>query len=200
LKYAPVRSPEKFPPEVKMRKLIVSLSVLALTACVDNTSPNVVAVNNDASIYFPSSPPPPPNDSGSVASSEYGEQPLFTRYFFNIPGNSGWLTFSRDQAPGVVITNTARISYSKGVFSGVGTVKYPAGGGIITLNLAGVSQSSTFNSSDKGYFSLVLNGSTWTGGGRTVSLAPVRLGLAVTRGDSGGGECSWIADVICGGS
>lgn len=182
-----------------MRKLILTLSVLSLAACKDTASPDGMVAGKIADYYvMPESPPPPPNDSGSVASSEYGQQNLNTRYFFNIPGNSGWLTFSRDQAPGVVITNTARISYSKGVFSGTGTVKYPAGGGMVTLNLAGVSQSSTFNSSDKGYFNLILNGSTHTVGGRTSAMGPVRLGLEATR--IGGGECTITADAYCGGS
>lgn len=177
-----------------MRKTILCLGVLAVAACnADSTSPDVTVVSNISNDYeLPSSPPPPPNDSGTVVSSQYGQRNLATRYFYNIPGNSGWLSFQKDQEAGVTVDKTARISYSKGVFSGTGTVKYLAGGGFVTLNLSGVSQASTFKSSDKGYYHLVLNGATYTLAGKTTPMEPVRLAMPAA--------CSPNADRICVGS
>ena len=155
-----------------MRKLIFSSLILATVACQESTTPGIAVVNHSASFYQPGTVPPPPLDSGSYSSNEYGTSTrINTTYFFNVPGNSGWLTFQKNQAAGTTVDPNARISYSKGEFSGKGTLSYLVGGGTVSIDLSSVSQKSTFGNSENGYFSLSFTRGTYTAKGKTVPLA-----------------------------
>ena len=156
-----------------MRKLIVSLSILAIAACTERSSdPAVAVVGTHANIFVaPSSPPPPPLDSGSYSQTEYGSSSrIGTTYFFNKTGNNGWLTFQKAQEPGTFADPNARISYNKGDVSGKGSLTFAVGGGSVTLDLSSVS--GTFANSDDGYFNLSFSRGTYTPKtGKTVALS-----------------------------
>lgn len=200
-----------------MRKLLLSLSVFALIACQDRDVTGVSVLNSSAASHSDDDSdhynvvalgtiPPPPNDSGTAAASSEHVQRLETTYFFNVPGNSGWLMFQKTQASNVTIDKNARISYSKGSFSGTGSVYFTANGGTYRLNLATVSQSSSFNNSKNGWFNVVLGDATFrssTGAVRTISggvtLRVVKGGRIDGGSDGGsdGGVCTITTDSYC---
>jgi hypothetical protein len=115
--------------------------MIAVLACQDAvTSPNAASpeMRLDAG-----NPPPPPIDTGAVGSTESETAPtmLFTldvTYFFNPPGDAGWLKFSPDQADGVVVDPSAQIHFNAGTFWGYGTVQITQDIGTLTIDLSTV--------------------------------------------------------------
>lgn len=157
-----------------MRKLILAVAAMTAAACSDSPSPAVMVAGNPSRDYVaPSNPPPPPLDSGSYSSSEYGTSSRINiTYFLNRPGTHGWLTFQKSQEAGTLVDRNARISYSKGEVSGTGTLSYLVPQGRVSIDLASVSDRSTFANSDRGYFNLIFNAGTFTdAGGKTVPLS-----------------------------
>lgn len=128
---------------MKRVPLVAIVAAIGLVACKEiATAPSSTA---DLSTRFysaaSSNPPPPDVDTQAVGSSGGTTFTLNVRYFFNKPGNSGWLKFESN-VPGATVDKNAQIRYSGGVFSGKGIVTVSG----VTLDLTRVSQASQFSS------------------------------------------------------
>lgn len=157
---------------MKYRSLAALASVLGMAACNEIiTSPEQSVVR--APSFAIDNPPPPPSDRSAVGEVMFGDEsgfrtssagnafnppvtpsgitfPLNVRYFFNRPGNSGWLVLPMEQDGAVSMDKEGRVRYQKGVFLGSGKVEVDLGaGGFLIFDLVNVStQSSSFASCD----------------------------------------------------
>lgn len=151
------------------RSLAALATVFGMAACNEIvTSPEQSGVRAPSFGFAIDNPPPPPSDLEAVGEVMFGggpgpaasrasdagkvsatlvaefQFPLGVTYFFNKPGNSGWIQLPKKQDGGAVVGNAARVRLHKGEFLGDGEVKVQLGSGFLTFNLANVSQSSTF--------------------------------------------------------
>jgi len=191
-----------------MRKVLLSLAVFALAACQEiSTSPVVAGPelrldhNGGDGVEFP---PPPPSDTGAAVVSDGGSFSINVTYMLNKPGTSGFLSFQREQPEGVTIDPNARVQLHQGDFSGRGEISFQTATGLLVLDLANVSDLSSFESCaapvapsvdgvsgdevvpDGGScFTLVITGGTFTsneGTVRQLNGATIRP-CGTTRGD-----------------
>jgi len=133
-----------------MRKVLLSVAVFALAACQEiSTSPVVAGPdlrldhNGGDGVEFP---PPPPSDTGAVASSDAGTFSINVTYMLNKPGTSGFLSFQRVQPEGVTVDPNARVQLHQGDFTGRGELSIQTLTGLLVLDLANVSDLSSFES------------------------------------------------------
>ncbi|MEJ7760959.1 MAG: hypothetical protein WKF55_15370 [Gemmatimonadaceae bacterium] len=177
-----------------MRKVLLSVAVFALAACQEiSTSPTGAspevrrAVDGGGGggdgVEFP---PPPPSDTGAVGVSDGGAFSINVTYMLNKPGSSGFLSFQRKQPEGVTVDPNARVQLHQGDFSGRGKLSVQTLTGLLVLDLANVSDLSSFESCaapvapssegvsgdevvpDRGTcFTLVVAGGTFTSNGQT---------------------------------
>ncbi len=137
--------------------------LLGVAACSEVvTSPEQTGVRSPSYGQGVDIPPPPPADfealgevvfgsSEAAGGGEFGTSALGpfqfelnVTYFFNRTGNSGWLKIKKEQDDNV--DGTGKVNYSQGVFSGSGVIDVTLSSGLLTFDLANVSQASTFAS------------------------------------------------------
>lgn len=154
------------------RSLAALASVLGMAACNETvTSPEQSGVR--APSFAVDNPPPPPSDRAGVGEVMFGDEsgfstssaanafnppvtlggitfPLNVRYFFNKPGNSGWLVLPMEQDAAVAMDKEGRVKYQKEIFLGNGKVEVDLGAqGFLTFDLVNVSTpGSSFASCD----------------------------------------------------
>jgi len=195
-----------------MKSAVLALGlVLGLAACSELVTSDQSGVRSPAYGVSGDNPPPPPIDlqaageiggggggaftisaSRSVGTSTQSVQVanapdfvLNVTYFYNKPGNSGFLQVGNKQGGGAQVSNAARARSQNGKFSGNGVVEVATSGGILTFDLANISQSSAFGDcrpfaqppqSDDHHevncFRVVINGATLSGQPVSVVLQP----------------------------
>lgn len=163
-----------------MKKLALFLALTALTACQDmapSTSPFAPAAPAfDGHTISPA--PPPPNDTGAVAHNEESGTGMFSVvYMFNKPETAGFIHFNVAQPNGTTATDGARITYHKGVYGGAGLLSYQAQAGVVTVDLASISQTSSFGSCSQGCFFVAFDRAVLTSADGTsrALTSPVRV-------------------------
>ena len=154
-----------------MKSAVLALGLaLGLTACSELVTSDQSGVRSPGYGVSVDNPPPPPIDleaageivgegggdfaisaSRSVGTSTQSVQVanaldfvLDVTYFYNKPGNSGWLQVANKQGGGARVSNAARARFQNGVFSGKGVVEVTTSAGTLTFDLANISQSSAF--------------------------------------------------------
>jgi hypothetical protein len=94
-----------------------AIALVVLAACQETSAPqsrgNVIRYGE-----FGDNPPPPPIDTGTVESG--GGTTYNVTYMLNKVETAGWLMFK--QSDGVAVSSNAIIRYSRGSFSGEGTI------------------------------------------------------------------------------
>lgn len=112
-----------------------AIALVVLAACQETTAPQV---RSDVVHYgvFGDNPPPPPIDTGAV---ESGGTTYSVTYMLNKLETAGWLKFN--QADGAAVSPDAMIRFSRGSFSGVGSIG-TADGRTIDLSTANYAGSS----------------------------------------------------------
>ena len=127
----------------------IPLAAIVLLAGVVACQEAVTAPSNrDLTIRMDEgNPPPPPIDSGMVglAGDGSGSTSTFslnTTFFFNKPGNNGWISFS--SSDNVIASPNARLHFSNGGFSAHGIILVTLNGGTLNLDLSTVNPRSTF--------------------------------------------------------
>lgn len=119
----------------------------------------------DVCFSLDGTPPPPYVDTtGSFydgSATPVADAPVLRlQYFMNVPALSGWVSFRGQTAPGVSVSPNARITYTRGVVAGRGTIRVVIGSSLVTFDLAkAVSGKSSFNADcSRGCASLILTG------------------------------------------
>jgi len=154
-----------------MKSALLALGlVLGLTACSELVTSDQSGVRSPGYDLSVDNPPPPPIDleaageivgggggnfaisaNRSVGTSTQSVQAanaldfvLNVTYFYNKPGNTGYLQVGNKQGGGAQVSNAARARFQNGAFSGKGVVEVATSGGILNFDLANISQSSVF--------------------------------------------------------
>jgi len=172
-----------------MKRFALSLALIALTACQENSTGPVAGMSAALPATFEvqpivdGDPPPPPLDTGVVAISDAGAGSFNVTYFLNTQDNNGFLTFKGAQPTGTDATKGARVSYHLGVFSGRGTLSYATGQGTVLVDLSSVNQASTFTRCSTGCFTVRFDRATVTSAGISRPLTGVEVRPFVKRGD-----------------
>ncbi|MDQ3081596.1 MAG: hypothetical protein M3R07_05220 [Gemmatimonadota bacterium] len=150
-----------------MKSAVLALGlVLGLAACSELVTSDQSGVRSPGYGVSGDNPPPPPIDleaageigggafaisaSRSVGTSTQSVQVanapdfvLNVTYFYNKPGNSGFLQVGNKQGGGAQVSNAARARSQNGKFSGNGVVEVATSGGTLTFDLANISQQSS---------------------------------------------------------
>ncbi len=103
------------------------LAIVAIAALACSESPvgteGFVAVGTTADEVAGGYRPPPPIETVGEASVESEYFQIYSTYFLNPPGNNGWISFSKNQPEGVVLSSpSARITFQNQTLSGKGTL------------------------------------------------------------------------------
>lgn len=117
------------------RFLLGGALLAAALACTDSvTGPAALTADGSKALF--DQPPPPPIDSSMATFDGSSTHTLNVTYFYNRSGNNAWLSFSRKQAPGVIISPNARVMVSQGRAAARGTLSIAMSGGTWTADLA----------------------------------------------------------------